>query len=743
MSKSLKKNIIVYLLLVLLSAFVCLCAVESPINTLATDTQTAKFEVVGASVRIQENFVGIRFVAEINSKYVSDLSGTLTYKGSINAVGADENQARETNLNAPNLTEENTTDFINVSVIYNNLDESLKQAACKVNLVPTFTISGVEGGDKVATGAFATSMRAAANYYYLIYTDENQMGFEKSALETYFEIGNHNQTVTGYSYNTGKTVFTMPNLADFENGATVDVYLGYKLYSATYNAETKQFTANGITVENGETAFVTIFDEEGKAYSTKIIGANEVNSSNVDNLLTATSGYYALSENINMSTAHSGSWDNYSNGVTFKGTLDGAGYTIDNLTLATNSALFRRFGGTVKDIAFTNVTLGGDGAAAVIAKNQSGMVTIDNVFIQVKSVKGAYAEGGIISQNTDSKKGDQVFNNVFVMMPNTSSESLGLATGSNSQITQNFTNAIFVGGNGKLNGSENSVGKTGELNKDYFIFDDVTDVYLARKNGTLVMNDFINAHFNKVHNVTEVATLSDITALTGTENVVLTAEISQSSYFNSGSSSFSGIFNGNGHSISIMPTRAGGGRALFTTFNGTMKNVAFTNINLGAQTALVGYNTSGATVKDVYVEVAGVVLGYAGKLYQTGGLFGKVSGGRLNLKNVIVNSTTNAWDGDAGKNVAFTGANDESNEYGFVGGWINGTTVNMENCQFIGGNGRIYGYKADNSAEYKPSNELTGYNIYTNVGGLKTAVSNQTVNLTGMIKTFYDSYIAQ
>ena len=742
MNKSLRKNVILTLIALLLTALVSLCVIGLPVKTFASDTETARFEIVGASVRLDAQYTGIRFVAEINDKYVSELSGDLSYKGSINAVGADSSQARETNLVAPTFSTEQKTDKMSVSVIYNNLDDSLKSAAYSVNLIAKFAINGVDGGDKLASGEFATSMRAVANYNYLIYTDEDQMGFEKSALETYFEIGNHNQTVTGYSFNTGKTVFTMPNLADLENGATVDVYLGYKLYSATYNAETKQFTANGITVENGETAFVTIFDEEGKAYSTKIIGANEINSSNVDNLLTATSGYYALSENINMSTAHSGSWNNYSNGVTFKGTLDGAGYTIDNLTLATNSALFRRFGGTVKDIAFTNVTLGGDGAAAVIAKNQSGMVTIDNVFIQVKSVKGAYAEGGIISQNTDGNKGDQVFNNVFVMMPNTSSESLGLATGSNSQITQNFTNAIFVGGNGKLNGSENSVGKTGELNKDYFIFDDVTDVYLARKNGTLVMNDFINAHFNKVHNVTEVATLSDITALTGTENVVLTAEISQSSYFDSGSSSFSGIFNGNGHSISIMPKRELG-RALFTTFNGTMKNVAFTNINLGAKTALVGYNTTGATVKDVYVEVAGVVLGYNDRLYITGCLFGQVgTKSTITLKNIIVKSTTNGWNGSS---VPFTGADDDYNEYGFVAGSIHptGTKLLMENCQFVGGNGRVYGYHFESPYYFKPSNELTGYNIYTNVGGLKTAVSNQTVTLNGMIKTFYDKYIAQ
>ena len=84
------------------------------------------------------------------------------------------------------------------------------------------------------------------------------------------------------------------------------------------------------------------------------------------------------------------------------------------------------------------------------------------------------------------------------------------------------------------------------------------------------------------------------------------------------------------------------------------------------------------------------------------------------------------------------------NEYGFVSGWIHptGTKLLMENCHFIGGNGRIYGYKIDGSYVFKPSNELSGYNIYTNISSLKTAVSNQTVVLDGMIKTFYDSYLA-
>ena len=191
-----------------------------------------------------------------------------------------------------------------------------------------------------------------------------------------------------------------------------------------------------------------------------------------------------------------------------------------------------------------------------------------------------------------------------------------------------------------------------------------------------------------------------------------------------------------------MPTRESGGRALFTTFNGTMKNVAFKNINLGAQTALVGYNTTGATVKDVYVDVAGVVLGYNDRLYITGCLFGKLSAnGTITLENVIVKSTTNGWNGSS---VPFTGADDDYNEYGFVAGYVHpsGTKLLMDNCQFIGGNGRIYGYHVEGSYYFKPSNELTGYNIYTNVSGLKTAVANQTVVLDGMIKTFYDNYIA-
>ena len=65
----------------------------------------------------------------------------------------------------------------------------------------------------------------------------------------------------------------------------------------------------------------------------------------------------------------------------------------------------------------------------------------------------------------------------------------------------------------------------------------------------------------------------------------------------------------------------------------------------------------------------------------------------------------------------------------------------MDNCQFIDGNGRIYGYHVEGSYYFKPSNELTGYNIYTNVSGLKTAISNQTVTLDDMIKAFYDKYI--
>jgi len=450
--------------------------------------------------------------------------------------------------------------------------------------------------------------------------------------------------------------------------------------------------------------------------------------------------YAVLTQKITMPTS------TWSVNGTFKGVLDGQENTIDGLKTGVNLGLFKTLAGTIKNVVFTNVVVNAGGAT--LAKNISGIVNIENVYINVKSFVGdkGYHQSAVIS----NARGSHMLNydGVVVVASSIVDDTAGLAMGYGHQVTVSIKNSTFVGANGKLYGDREESGyilkpaiSNSVEGKDFFVGDDVTDIYVARKAGNLVMADFINAEFNKIHNVTEVSTLAEIKQLSGTENVVLTDNISQSSYYNSESSSFSGIFNGNGHSISIMPTRDKG-RALFTTFNGTMKNVAFTNINLGAKTALVGYNTTGATVKDVYVEIAGVVLGYVGKLYQTGGLFGQVSGGRLNLKNVIVKSTTNAWDADAGKNVAFTGANDESNEYGFVGGWINGTTVNMENCQFIGGNGRIYGYKADGSAEYKPSNELTGYNIYTNVSGLKTAVANQTVVLDGMIKTFYDNYIA-
>jgi len=124
------------------------------------------------------------------------------------------------------------------------------------------------------------------------------------------------------------------------------------------------------------------------------------------------------------------------------------------------------------------------------------------------------------------------------------------------------------------------------------------NTYIVEFNSTTT-----NVKFANVWAVTSYITTADQLRNLGNGYYALANDINcENATFNS-SITFSGVFDGNGHTISNLTVGAGG---IFGTLNGTVKNVNFADVKLNGG-ALLAANASGATVENVtarYTSIA-------------------------------------------------------------------------------------------------------------------------------------------
>lgn len=136
-----------------------------------------------------------------------------------------------------------------------------------------------------------------------------------------------------------------------------------------------------------------------------------INSSNIATLLTATSGTFVLTEDIDMSTAYTDNDGVWASTANFTGTLNGNGHTISNLN--TTTGLFAQFnGGTIKNLALTNIAT--TGSIGVIAtgydRNAATAIgytiyvtqyDVTNIIKQGKNAFGLIVAGGWYRSGAD------------------------------------------------------------------------------------------------------------------------------------------------------------------------------------------------------------------------------------------------------------------------------------------------------------------------------------------------------
>lgn len=197
----------------------------------------------------------------------------------------------------------------------------------------------------------------------------------------------------------------------FAVGDTYTVTVGSENVNATVTTA-GQLSVALTTLTAGTSYSVLCSGSDYKITFTKVFAATKVIRTaedlsvvTVDKTATANvTGYYVLGGNID-ATGYTTTATGYGS-YGFNGTFDGRGYTIDGIT-AGSCGLFGVIasGATIKDVNFTNVTLGTktENYAALLA-GKTGNLTMSNVSVTYKAVNlvtgDPYLHGLLISRAT-------------------------------------------------------------------------------------------------------------------------------------------------------------------------------------------------------------------------------------------------------------------------------------------------------------------------------------------------------
>ncbi len=163
-----------------------------------------------------------------------------------------------------------------------------------------------------------------------------------------------------------------------------------------------------------------------------------ITQANVNVLQTATSGYYVLTENVDLSEV------TWAPTATFAGTLDGNGYKISNLT----GSLFKTIGGAkIKNLILDNVATKNNGIIAIDSINAD--IELNNVIVNVKDLNGG-SRSSLLGYQVG---GTATLKNVIVDMPKYLNAIKGLLT-THAARTAVLENAYFMGANGTLHSAD-------------------------------------------------------------------------------------------------------------------------------------------------------------------------------------------------------------------------------------------------------------------------------------------------
>ncbi|MDY6023281.1 MAG: hypothetical protein SPJ19_00540 [Candidatus Borkfalkiaceae bacterium] len=411
----------------------------------------------GAAVRLKDGESGIRFSTVVTEEYYNGLLAEYGNNAVVEfytVIGAGENLKNPVEYKAADPIFENGVFNYREVIYYDNLKNdltamyeeagktgeeltSLVEAAVKKAYATELNVKAVA---KITVGENTTTveahktdnLRSMSGVALDLLVSGDYKPEQKSALEAY--LGGAITITDVYGADAYYDNSVLSGDVTTENLPTGDytVYYGAKkvsTISVTDGTETLNLTGiEGLT--DGKDYSLTFYNADtNKAYKRTFKAVTKILTKPADLEVFKTTaedsefnGYYVLGNDIdasgythtsaiaNISSASANLPDTKLRGLT--GTFDGLGHTISGLNLNKCSLFGTIYEGTVKNVAFTNVTMTGANTAAIAWYTYKG--AIENVFVSIKSLPESWnraAFAGKISTTT-------VVKNVIVELTN-------------------------------------------------------------------------------------------------------------------------------------------------------------------------------------------------------------------------------------------------------------------------------------------------------------------------------------
>ena len=653
-----------------------------------------------ASVRIET--AGIKFTTVISKTYLQTLEsqGSVEFIATAKKVGGTASAVPfKEKLTSETMTGD--TYELNTYLNFNEYTGDMA-AACAVDFTTeTYAkITPAEGeafyvmAYKPEGNDIARSMQAVANAHYL------ETG--ESTIEEYFTVGNRSDNKEGYFFNDNSGFIKMAGLPEITDASDMKVYYKAKQLDATY--ANGQISFSGITLDAEQTeAYISVFTS-GKVYSSKVQQATKITQSNVTDLLSLTgNANVVLTEDVDLAGI---TWSSTS--TTFAGTFDGNGHTIKNLTTQANSGFFKGGDGvTIKNVAFTNVTITGASGALFY---QPKAITVDNVFIQIT---GGTGESGTGRPGAIFERGNYnspvLIKDTVIYMPGTNSreaifgyKTTGLAKLTNVHVI-NLPNEDL-----SIQTVENTVPNI-DSTSTYTFHTDLAAFATAEKSLTPFLNKCAEDYFDIVM-ITQ-SNVSDLLSLTGSETVYLAQDIDLAGITWNTTVAFKGTFDGGNHAVKNLTTVSGKG--FFATAQGTIKNVAFVNAYTGGNSAVIADKpTATLVLENIFVNVTGKDGWSGATVYNNAGAMFAV-----NMNNVLVSFSAS------------------STYYNLVGYMLRATSE-LANVHVISGSGKYAREHAATAGYIKAGSTVT---FHTDLAAFNSAEKTLTPFLTSCVSTYLNA----
>ncbi|MBR2385852.1 hypothetical protein IKA92_00970, partial [bacterium] len=649
-------------------------------NTYSSGTVSASSNVGGLIGYIAKTNPTVTNSYYNNDSGITDTSGAIgKYKewfdiqsNTQGVVGPEVQQI--TNANKP-------TDFVAVHTA-----EELREALTtnkNIVLMNNINMSGISFNAQDYSGTFNGNGFTISNLSQSLITSTNGATIKNVNLE--------NVSINSTASNVGALVGTANN-TDIKNitlsgsvkgEANVGALVGYAKTTGE-NAITNIVSSINVTATGSGNAGGIVGKNEGNVLSdVKSTGTITASGTNIggivgDNAGTISSATFAGSISAGNGT-NIGGIAGLNNGNIDKAKVEGkiTGGSKTGGVVGYNAS------GIIADSYFAGTLSGGNTTGGIVGENSG---TLKNSYASGGITGSSHYLGGIVGINNSGATIENVFTNVTMTNTNSNADYQGAAVGSNSGTITNYayltqSTSKFNSGDGIGNSSStetvnghNSVWfeDTGNL-IDILTFGSSSWTTQELNSITLATNTEIDTG-----GVVTVKTVDELKqALSTNRSIILGADINLSGVTWTPIQNYTGVFNGNGYTISNLS----GSQGLFASTDGaTIENLYLTNVDITGSSdnvgALIG-SANNTTIREV--TVSGTVENSGS---HTGGLVGKID---ATISSFVVNVTSN---------VNVTGSNHVG---GVAGSTSSGTTISFaENNGTISGDSGVGGITGAN-----------------------------------------------